>query len=132
MTISFLSLNKNEANLLKFLTLTYLSISSIMLFSSQPPKTLNLFKLQTCAFSYFPKVIDVTIAGRGSNFKIRYWGGVLVSEDQRDDWSFGLSSRMLLNKKKTHLISSLTFFQNQINVKETICKSMNRSSYSAA
>ena len=36
-----------------------------------PPNTLNFFRLHTCVFSYFPKVMLCTMAGR-SSFRVRY------------------------------------------------------------
>lgn len=48
----------------------YLDNSSVMFSSLIPPNTLNFFKLQTWVFSYFPKVMLWTTAGR-SSFKTK-------------------------------------------------------------
>lgn len=74
---------------------TYPSNSKTICSSSNPPTTLNLRKLHTCVFSYFPNLICFTIAGRCS-FNVRNCGGVLVFDDHRDTWLLGQSSRIFL------------------------------------
>lgn len=81
---------------------------------------MNFFRLHTWVFSYLPKMISLTTAGR-SNFKTKYckrwrsleridsdsnekvtvtWGGWLESEDHLEDWSLGLSIRIFLKGKQ--------------------------------
>lgn len=73
----------------------YPSNSKSMCSSSNPPTTLNLRRLHTCVFSYFPNFIFFTMAGR-CNFNVKNCGGELVFDDQRLTWLLGQSSRMFL------------------------------------
>ena len=74
----------------------------IMLPSSwvRPPRILNLLRLQTWVFSYFPNVTEVTTAGDFDSLSTRNGGRVLVSLDQRDCWSPGLSTKMFLKSQQ--------------------------------
>ena len=61
----------------------------ILFFNCFVAFTWNRLRLHTCVFSYLPKVTDVMMVW-ASSCSVMYWGGLLPSEDQRDDWSDGL------------------------------------------
>ena len=87
----------------------------IMLPSSwvRPPRILNLLRLQTWVFSYFPNVTEVTTAGDFDSLSTRNWGRVLVSLDQRDCWSPGLSTKMFLNSQQNWMTCINSKFEMQ-------------------
>ena len=50
--------------------------------------------------------------------RTRNCGGVLESDDQRDDWSDGLSTRMFLQKDESHVQNPSFLPENTFNLGE--------------